>query len=276
MLRAAFCAAVEDPDSLRDAEIPIERVGGPILLISGEDDHFWPSAAMAELAVRRAAGHGFAHKLTHLRYPDAGHNCAGVPGIPLASWIDHPLTGGRSSFGGTPAINARARIDSWPRVIAFLRETLPPIISGLALALARPTASRPTPDMSPGLLRAPLRGPRARILARAWSGSAECGRCGQRLARSRIRQLPRRGRTRADPRRVRPTPTGRLAAVKRAVDPDNRIRLTRTFRRPGGELPQGHDNHRPREPLLDCPTCGLPAEIADRFALDSTAGSVST
>jgi BAAT / Acyl-CoA thioester hydrolase C terminal len=88
------------------------------------------SATMAELAVRRAAGHGFAHKLTHLRYPAAGHNCAGVSGIPLASWIDHPLTGGRYSFGGTPAINARARIDSWPRVIAFLRETLPPIISG--------------------------------------------------------------------------------------------------------------------------------------------------
>lgn len=54
----------------------------------------------------------------------AGHKCAGVPGIPLASWIDHPLTGGRYSFGGTLATNARVRIDSWPRVIAFLREAL--------------------------------------------------------------------------------------------------------------------------------------------------------
>lgn len=31
-----------------------------------------------------------------------------------------------------------------------------------------------------------------------------------------------------------------------------------------------HDTHGER--LLDCPTCGLPAEITDRFILDSTDG----
>jgi len=36
----------------------------------------------------------------------------------------HPLTGGRYSFGGTRAGNARARADSWPRVVAFLRDAL--------------------------------------------------------------------------------------------------------------------------------------------------------
>jgi hypothetical protein len=133
VLRSAFAAVIEDPASFRDAEIPVERICGPILLVSGEDDHFWPSTAMAELAMRRARERGFAHQLTHLRYPGAGHNCAGVPGLPLASWIQHPLTGGRYSFGGTLATNARARIHSWPRVIAFLRETLRPITSGSAL-----------------------------------------------------------------------------------------------------------------------------------------------
>jgi dienelactone hydrolase len=125
VLRSAFAAVLEDPGSCGAAEIPIERISGPILLVSGEDDHFWPSTVMADLAIRRARERGFEHNLTHLRYPGAGHNCAGVPGIPLSSWIEHPLTGGRYSFGGTPATNARARIDSWPRVIAFLRTTLP-------------------------------------------------------------------------------------------------------------------------------------------------------
>jgi dienelactone hydrolase len=113
VLRPVYDAAVEHPGSLRDAEIAIERVAGPILLISGEDDHQWPSRAMAELAAGRAADRGFGHTLTHLRYPGAGHNCAGVRGIPLASWIDHPLTVQRYSFGGTPNTNARARIHSW-------------------------------------------------------------------------------------------------------------------------------------------------------------------
>lgn len=34
----------------------------------------------------------------------------------------------------------------------------------------------------------------------------------------------------------------------------------------------GHDTHGPRQQLLDCPTCGLPAEITGRFVLYSTDG----
>jgi dienelactone hydrolase len=130
VLRSAYAAALEDPAPARDAEIPIERIRGPVLLVSGEADQMWPSTAMAQLVARRAGERGFAHELTHLRYAGAGHNCAGVPGLPVPTWIKHPLTGRRYSFGGTPANNARARIDSWPRLITFLRETLPPITSG--------------------------------------------------------------------------------------------------------------------------------------------------
>jgi len=122
VLRPACSASVEDPTSVRHAEIPVERIDGPILLVSGEDDHFWPSTAMAELVRRRATAHGFAHPITHLHYPGAGHQSAGVPGIPIPPVIEHPLTGRRYSFGGTAASNARARIDSWPQIIAFLRE----------------------------------------------------------------------------------------------------------------------------------------------------------
>ena len=34
------------------------------------------------------------------------------------------LTGGRYGLGGTRAGNARARADSWPRVVAFMRDAL--------------------------------------------------------------------------------------------------------------------------------------------------------
>jgi hypothetical protein len=107
---------------VRPAEIAVERIAGPILLVSDGHDHFWPATAMAELVRHRAADHGFAHPITHLRYPGAGDQSAGVPGIPIPPSVQHPLNGRRYSFGGTFATNARARIDSWPHIIAFLRE----------------------------------------------------------------------------------------------------------------------------------------------------------
>ena len=35
----------------------------------------WPSPVMAEMAEKRAAEHGFAYPLVHLRHPYAGHRC---------------------------------------------------------------------------------------------------------------------------------------------------------------------------------------------------------
>jgi dienelactone hydrolase len=127
-LRSLYEAALAaDIDATRSAEIPVERVKGPIFLVSGEDDAMWPSTPMADIAVRRAAEHDFPHSIVHLRYPDAGHSCFGVPGTPVP--IDsgpHPLTGASYAFGGTRAANAAARADSWPRLLEFLTQVLSP------------------------------------------------------------------------------------------------------------------------------------------------------
>jgi hypothetical protein len=45
VLRSAFAAVREDPGSVRAAEIPVGRTRGPILLVSGEDDHVWSATA---------------------------------------------------------------------------------------------------------------------------------------------------------------------------------------------------------------------------------------
>jgi hypothetical protein len=60
------------------------------------------------------------YRATHLRYPGAGHLCGGVPGTPAATESRHPVTGQVHSLGGSPAGNAQARADSWPRVLQFL------------------------------------------------------------------------------------------------------------------------------------------------------------
>jgi dienelactone hydrolase len=117
-LRPMMERALEDTEAVRAAEISVERVTGPVLMVSGEADAMWPSVRLADIAVQRAAQHGVDSRITPLQYPDAGHLCGGVPGLPVPGEVR--LSQGFMSLGGTPAGNAHARADSWPRVLAFL------------------------------------------------------------------------------------------------------------------------------------------------------------
>jgi dienelactone hydrolase len=125
-LTPMFMKSLEDRAAVDAAAIPVERIRGPVLLISGEDDRLWPSPLLAEIAVARLAAHRHAHPVAHLRYPGAGH-MIGPVGLPAtANVILHPLRQRSMALGGTPAGNASASAHSWPRVLAFLRASLAP------------------------------------------------------------------------------------------------------------------------------------------------------
>jgi hypothetical protein len=80
---------LENLDAVEAAAIPIERATGPILLISGGDDHMWPAARMCGMAMERMARHGRARAVRHLNYPEAGHvlvpRRAAPPNVPRNS-----------------------------------------------------------------------------------------------------------------------------------------------------------------------------------------------
>jgi dienelactone hydrolase len=123
-LTPLFLKSLEDRVAREGAEIPVERIRGPVLLISSEDDRLWPSPVLAEQAVTRLRAHGHPYPVTHLRYAGAGH-MVGPAGLPATvTSILHPLRGMALALGGTPAGNAAAAADSWPRVLAFLRGAL--------------------------------------------------------------------------------------------------------------------------------------------------------
>jgi hypothetical protein len=65
-----FGPHAEDPKAL----IPVERIRGPILLVSAGADRMWPSAAMARAISNRpdALGHNWEHRA--LEYPEATHS----------------------------------------------------------------------------------------------------------------------------------------------------------------------------------------------------------
>jgi dienelactone hydrolase len=109
-------AMLEDParQSLEDLYgIAVERIAGPIMLVSGQADTgiVGTSAAVGcDRAMRRLDLFHFAHSHVHHSYPDAGHNIAGPP----------PFEGPVQD-GGTLAGDAAAVADSWPRSLTFLK-----------------------------------------------------------------------------------------------------------------------------------------------------------
>lgn len=123
-LTPEFLEAMKDNDSVPEAAIPVERINGAVLLISGEDDQMWPSALFSRMVMSRLDQHHFSHPYQHLNYPRTGH-AIGAPYIPLTpSHAIHPIDGKDYAYGGMPEGQAFAVRDSWGKVLQFLDENL--------------------------------------------------------------------------------------------------------------------------------------------------------
>ena len=80
---------------------------------------------MSEIAVNRLRQRGFEFPLEHLCYDGAGHLVVTPPYLPATvNHARHPVAKLDFAFGGSPAAEAYARADSWPRVVTFLRRAL--------------------------------------------------------------------------------------------------------------------------------------------------------
>lgn len=104
-----------------DAEIPVERIAGPVFMVCGEADTLWPSCPMARKIVERLGARGFTHAVTLTAYPAAGHPAFGSPAPPTS-----PNFAALGSLGGSAEANAAARADSWPRALAAFDAVLKP------------------------------------------------------------------------------------------------------------------------------------------------------
>jgi dienelactone hydrolase len=105
------------PAAAVTARIAVERIKAPVLVVGGHEDQVWASGMMAQnIAERRAEA-----KLdtVTLVYVDAGHYLSGNGYNPTTQYDAGP-----SKAGGTPAGNAAAQADAWPKTIAFLKRTL--------------------------------------------------------------------------------------------------------------------------------------------------------
>lgn len=102
-----------------NAVIPVERINGPIILVCGEEDKLWPSCLMIEHVAQRLRAKGFRYPVKLLKYPDAGHAAFGPPAPPGSESIAKLAT-----LGGSGEGNQAARLDNWPKVMAFMDAAL--------------------------------------------------------------------------------------------------------------------------------------------------------
>lgn len=128
-LALSYRDSLADADAVAAAAIPVERINGPVLLLSSGQDKTWPCQALTEVAAGRLRGAGRA--FDHVVYEGAGHSIAAPPYGPATEMTtpgpERRSTTGRElrmAHGGTPELNADAREDGWLRVRRFLHEHL--------------------------------------------------------------------------------------------------------------------------------------------------------
>jgi dienelactone hydrolase len=123
-IRVFYDVALKKAKAVAAATIPVERIRGPVLLLSGEDDRMWRSSRLSALAIERLEAHRHPYPYSHVSYPGCGH-FFGLPNFPAVTSAEHPRIRRTVILGGTRQRNARASVDGWSRLLAFLGEHLP-------------------------------------------------------------------------------------------------------------------------------------------------------
>lgn len=116
--RSSYEQPLDDPATVARAAIAVEKINGPILFVSGTDDQMTPSSRLCDMAIERLKANQFSYTYTHLRYEGAGHTFD-LPYGPASERVS-----GQFVIGGNKEINARATIDAWHKILAFLDKQL--------------------------------------------------------------------------------------------------------------------------------------------------------
>jgi dienelactone hydrolase len=111
---------------IEDASIKVEKINGPILLLSGKDDQVWPSARMADILESRLVEHNFKFQVENIQYENAGHLISGNPESDSDERTGKMTIQNKQysfEYGGTKEGDYKAKQDAKIRVLRLI-ETL--------------------------------------------------------------------------------------------------------------------------------------------------------
>jgi dienelactone hydrolase len=123
-----YRSQLRDAAAVERAAIPVEKIHGPVQLVSGLDDQMWPSPDLADIALHRLEAHHHPFPFRHPKYSGAGHIIL-VPYWPLteARVITLRVAGVSDQLltqGGTLKADAEAGIDAWRDLLQFLADAI--------------------------------------------------------------------------------------------------------------------------------------------------------
>jgi dienelactone hydrolase len=104
----SISTALQDGDAVQRVAIAVEKIRGPVMLLSAGDDAAWPSSLFSRMVQQRLQRLEHPWPVQHLDFENAGHTIL-LPYIPTTYSVD-----------GTPADNAVANEQSWLAVRQFL------------------------------------------------------------------------------------------------------------------------------------------------------------
>lgn len=116
--KVPYKESLKSKAAVQKATIPVEKINGPVLLISGLDDQIWPSAQMAQSIIKRLKKNRHPYPDKHLSYREAGHI------LKLYYLPSTTFSKPKSDFGGTLKSNYQAGWNSWGQVVRFLDKAL--------------------------------------------------------------------------------------------------------------------------------------------------------
>lgn len=123
---SALLDSLEQDPEISQAIIPVEKINGPVLLISGKEDRVWDSTLYADLTCFRMQKRQSEFPCEHLSYDGAGHSIS-FPYIPTTVegfHSTHPVSGKPAQIGGNTEDIATANADAWDQVLNFLDRNL--------------------------------------------------------------------------------------------------------------------------------------------------------
>lgn len=120
-----WMAALEKVAEYPASIIPVEKIGGPILLLSGKEDKIWPSAMMSDMIEERLLALAFPHDIENVQFEDAGHLISRNLATISAGRTGQMMIEGKAyefEYGGTIEGDKSAIITSWEKILAFLKK----------------------------------------------------------------------------------------------------------------------------------------------------------
>lgn len=118
--RKTYLSLLQNENVESDAFIPVEKIQGDILLISGDDDQLWPSDVHCHMIMDRLREKQFPNRYKHLKYKGAGHSFY-LPYWPTTD-VQYVKYGSITmDLGGNdPKITSHSQTDAWLEMLKFL------------------------------------------------------------------------------------------------------------------------------------------------------------